>query len=235
MSRSAQSAESFLVQLGPGLRAGAEHQQANRLPAVAQRHHEHPHAAVLAAVGIAHHGTVAVVHLRFFAGRSFDHHARFRRGDSALLANEPLDAVVAPREAMVVYQILPDGHRVAATRQIQFDDFPVWLTRAGAGTAAGLPFRWRKIGRFFGRRVGGHLYGRFCRRGRIPAPTTRRPNRNPRRLQVAGGRFPPDACRLLNPPQRPAEPAQGNHLLFLFFAQDIAHIDGAYSPSGSMS
>ena len=52
----------------------------------------------------------------------------------------------------------------------------------------------------------------------------------PGRLQVPAGRFPPDARGLLNPPQRPAQPAQGNHLLFLFFAQDIAHVDGAYSP-----
>ena len=118
-----------------------------------------------------------------------------------------------------------------------FDDFPVRLARAGSRTAAGLLFRfWRwQIGRLFGRRVGGHLYGRFCRRGRIPAPTARRPHRNPRRLQVAAGRFPPDPRRSFNPPQRPAQPPQGNHLLFLFFAQDIAHVDGGYSPSGSMS
>ena len=59
------------MQLGPGLRAGAEHQKANRFPAVAQRQHEHPHAAVLAAVRVAHHGTVAIIHLRFFARLPF--------------------------------------------------------------------------------------------------------------------------------------------------------------------
>ena len=62
---------------------------------------------------------------------------------------------------------------------------------------------------------------------RIPPPTARRPDGNPRRLQVTGGRFPPDVRRLLNPPQRPAQPAQDNNLLFLFFAQNIAHVDGA--------
>ena len=102
-----------------------------------------------------------------------------------------------------------------------------WMSDSGP---AAVPLLAREIGRFFGRRVGGHLYGRFCRRGRIPAPPARRPDRNPRRLQVPGSRFPPDACGLLNPPQRPAQPAQGNYLLFLFFAQDIAHVDGAYSP-----
>ncbi len=180
--------------------------------------------------GIAHHGTVAVVHLRFFAGRGFNHHASFRRRDSAQLANEPLDAVVSPGEAVVVHQVLPDGHGVAATRQPQFDDFPVRLARAGSRTAARLPFRLghRGIGWLFRRRVGGHLYGRFCRRS--PAPTARWPERDPGRFEVSAGRFPPDTGGLLNPPQRPAEPAQGNHLLFLFFAQDIAHVDGAYIP-----
>jgi len=68
------------MQLGPGLRAGAEHQKANRLPAVAQRHHEHPHAAILAGVRIAHHRTFAVIDLRLFARGRFNHHPSFRRG-----------------------------------------------------------------------------------------------------------------------------------------------------------
>lgn len=34
----------------------------------------------------------------------------------------------------------------------------------------------------------------------------------------------------LNPPQRPSQPPQRDHLLFLLFAQDIAHADAGYSP-----
>ena len=45
---SAQSAKGLLVQFGPDLRTGTEHQQANRLAAVAQRQHKQPCAPVLA-------------------------------------------------------------------------------------------------------------------------------------------------------------------------------------------
>ena len=62
-----QPAEGLLMQLGPGLRAGSEHQEANRLAAVAERQHEQPHAAVLAAVRIADHGAGAVIDLGLFA------------------------------------------------------------------------------------------------------------------------------------------------------------------------
>jgi hypothetical protein len=34
----------------------------------------------------------------------------------------------------------------------------------------------------------------------------------------------------LNAPQRPSQPPQRYDLLFLFIAQDIAHIDGGYRP-----
>src|SRR6266852_751914 len=105
------------------------------------------------------------------------------------------------------------------------------LASTGRGAAARPKLGIRR--RFFRRRVGGHLYGRFCR---TSAPTTRWPERDSGRFEVSAGRFPADTGGSLNSPQRPAEPAQGNHLLFLFVAQDIAHIDGGYTlPSGSMS
>ena len=95
--RAAQPAKRFLVQLGPDARAGAEHQQANGFPAVAQRQHEQPRAPVLAGLRVAHHGTGAVIDLRFFARRGHDHHASFRRRRSAQLAYEALDAVYSRR------------------------------------------------------------------------------------------------------------------------------------------
>ena len=94
-------------------------------------------------------------------------------------------------------------------------------------------------------KVGGHLYGRFwtglCRlRGSVVtslagfagagcAPAARRPDGDARRLQISGRRLPANAGLLLDSPQRPAQPAQRDDLLFLFFVQDIAHIDGGYS------
>ena len=63
----AETAKGFLVELGPGLGTGAKHQQAYRLAAVAQRHHEQPSASVLATLLVAHHRTGAVVDLGFFA------------------------------------------------------------------------------------------------------------------------------------------------------------------------
>ena len=58
-----QPTEGLLMQLGPSLRAGLEHQEADRLAAVAESQHEQAHAAVLAAVRVAHHGAGAVIDL----------------------------------------------------------------------------------------------------------------------------------------------------------------------------
>ena len=110
----AQPAEGLLVQFGPGLRTGAEDQQANRFAAVAERQHEQPRAPVLAAVRIAHHRAGAVIDLRLFAGRGLDHRAGFRRLLAAQLADEALDALIAAGEAVDVDQVLPDRHGVAA-------------------------------------------------------------------------------------------------------------------------
>src|SRR5579863_3883204 len=49
----AQTAEGLLMQLGPHLRTGTEHQQANRLAAVPECQHEQPRPAVLAALRVA--------------------------------------------------------------------------------------------------------------------------------------------------------------------------------------
>ena len=81
---------------------------------------------------------------------------------------------------------------------------------------------------FAGCGVGGHLVGRFCRRS--PSPPAWRPHRDPGRSQISRRRFPTDAGALLNAPQRPSQPPQRDDLLFLFFVQDIAHIDGGYRP-----
>ena len=124
-----------------------------------------------------------------------------------------------------VHQILPDGHRVAAARQPQLDDFAVRLAGAGRRTAARLRSAWAQVDRWtFRAKVGGHLYGRFCRRP--PSPTSRRPHRDPAAFRYRAGSFPPNAGGLLNTPQRPSQPPQRNDLLFLFFAQDIHLTEG---------
>ena len=67
----------------------------------AQRHHEQPGAPVLAALGIAHHGTGTVIDLRLLASRGDDHDASFGRLRSAPLAHEALHALVAAAKAVL--------------------------------------------------------------------------------------------------------------------------------------
>ena len=64
---------------------------------------------------------------------------------------------------------------------------------------------------------------------RSASPSARQSHRNTGSLQIAADRFPADMYGLFNAPQRPAQPSQRDDLLSLFLAQDIAHIDGAYS------
>ena len=59
-----QSAESLLMEFGPGARAGMEAQQPDALAAEAERQHEQPRAPVLAGARIADHRAGAVIDLR---------------------------------------------------------------------------------------------------------------------------------------------------------------------------
>src|ERR1700689_5104120 len=94
------------------------------------------------------------------ARNGLNHHASLRRRRSTQLLDEALDALIAGGEAMAVHQVLPDRHRVPATRHPQLNRFPVRLRGAGRGTASWL---WLRGGPTGGLRakVGGHLYGRF--------------------------------------------------------------------------
>ena len=83
--------------------------------------------------------------------------------------------------------------------------------------------------------MAGFEFGRRGRRSPLwpVLPVARVPNRRApgprlRRFQIARRRLAPYAGFPLNPPERPAQPPQRHHLLFLLFAQDIAHVDGAY-------
>ena len=77
-------------------------------------------------------------------------------------------------------------------------------------------------GRFCHPRVGDHLIGRFW--WQLPSPASGRSQSDPGGLQVGSHRFATNAGIPLDSPQRPAQPPQGDDLLFLFFFQDVTHI-----------
>src|SRR5271165_1930080 len=63
----------------------------------------------------------------------------------------------------------------------------------------------QRNGRFCRPGVGDHFVGRFWF---APPPATGRTHRNPRRLQIRACGFTTDMGRLLDAPQRPAQPSQ---------------------------
>ena len=126
-----QPAEGLLMQLGPGLRAGLEHQEADRLAAVTESQHEQAHAAILAAVRVADHGAGTVINLGLLTDRSLDHRTGFLGRAAEQFAYEALDALIAAGEAASIDEILPDGHSVAAAGEPQFDSVAMHRTRTG--------------------------------------------------------------------------------------------------------
>ena len=139
---------------------------------------------------------------------------------------------------MVVYQVLPDGHRVAATRQAQFDDFPVRLAGAGSRTAARLPFRfWRRgIGWLFGPgSVATSMAGFAAVAGFRPQPPGRR-MRIPGRLQVTGWPF-PAGCAWPVRIRRSDQPSRPRAITCCFFSslKTLLTLTELIPPSGSMS
>ena len=84
------------------------------------------------------------------------------------LRDEAPDAGIPPGEAVVVDEVLPDRHRVAAPGDRRLDQLPVGLAGAGGGRPAGRRGPGRP-GVQAGRRaakVGGHLTGRIWLGGR---------------------------------------------------------------------
>jgi hypothetical protein len=98
-------------------------------------------------------------------------------------------------EAVVVDEIAPDRHRLAAPSDGECDQFAVGLARTGGRCS--LRVGWPQWGRRRARRrlgVGGHLFGRFWR----VAPPPGGPHGEPGGLEVAPGRLPPDSRRRVN-------------------------------------
>jgi hypothetical protein len=126
----AEPAEGLFVELGPSARARLEGEQADALAAVAQGEDEQARAAVLPRDRVPHHRTVAVVDLPFFARGGHDHGMRVGRLRAAQLAHEAPHAGVPGREAVLVDQVLPDRHGVAAAAEGQLDQLPIRLSQA---------------------------------------------------------------------------------------------------------
>ena len=128
-----------------------------------ERQDEEPRASVLARAAVADHRALAVVDLAFFAGRGRDDDARLGGRAAAQRHDEAADARVPRGEAVVVDQVLPDRHRVAAARQRLGDQLAIRLAgararrarRRGARRVGG--HRSHEMAGFAGTRVGGHL------------------------------------------------------------------------------
>jgi hypothetical protein len=61
--------------------------------------------------------------------------------------------------------------------------------------------------------------------GQIRGVSTAITHRNRRRLQIHARRLASNACGFLNPPERPAQSPQREHLVSLVVVQDVAHRD----------
>jgi len=111
--------------------------------------------------------------------------ARWARATTS--TSRPPDAGVPGGEAVIVDQVAPDHRGVAAAGHGTLDRLPAGHTGAGGRGALGarLPDRRAGLRRRGGRpRVGGHPYGRFCRR---VAPAPRRPHGEPGGLEEPVG------------------------------------------------
>ena len=143
-------------------------------------------------------------------------------------ADKAAHARIAPLEAMLVDEVLPDGHRVAAAAHSLHDQFAVRL--AGALRRGPARSHWTRHDDLGGHRVGGHR----ARGGRIWRWPLRRAtgalaHDHAGGLEVPTDRFAAHARRRLDAPQRPPQSPQRDHLLLFGLVQDVAH--GGKRPS----
>jgi hypothetical protein len=119
---------------------------------VAERQDEEPRTPVLPRVRVADHRAIAVIDLGFLARCRRDHDARLRRRRPAERHDKAAHARIASGEAVIVDEVLPDGHGVATSPERLDDQLSIRLART------------RRTARLLKRhRVGGHLHlgGRF--------------------------------------------------------------------------
>src|SRR6185503_10174526 len=79
---------------------------------------------------MADHRPVAVIDLRFFAGRGGDHDASLSCGALAQRHDEAPHAGIARGKAVAIDQVLPDRHGIPAARECLDDQLWVRLARA---------------------------------------------------------------------------------------------------------
>ena len=150
-----------------------DRQQPDGLARVAQRQDEEPRPPVLAGGAVTDHRSIAVVDLCFLPRGGGDDHPGLclyggllpEGGDEAPYTR------IARRKAVVIDQVLPDGHGVAPPANRLDDQLAIGLAGAlsrrstgvvpghGAGVGCG------RVGRGCRRRVGGHVR----RNGRMQA------------------------------------------------------------------
>ncbi len=73
-----------------------------------------------------------------FAGGRGDHHAGLGRGPAAQLPDEPSDTRIARGEAVIVDEVLPDGHGIPTQAHGVDNELAVGLARTRGRRA----FRW---------------------------------------------------------------------------------------------
>src|ERR1700738_5684025 len=89
-------------------------EQAHAFAAIAERQHEQPRPAILAALRITHHRTTAVVDLRFFSRGCQDDPCGFRATRAAQLLNKAFHGLIASAISLLRQQVPPDRLAVAA-------------------------------------------------------------------------------------------------------------------------
>jgi hypothetical protein len=159
-----QAPKRFFVEFRPAPRARLEREQPDALAAVALGEDEQARAPVLPGGRVPDHRPVAVVDLAFLARRGDDHRMGLGRPLAAQPPDEAPHAGVAGQEAVVIDEVLPDRHGVAAAAEGQLDQLAIRLARTGRRGPAGRRWPRREVDEL--RRdwpdVGGHLTGRIC-------------------------------------------------------------------------
>jgi len=82
-----------------------------------------------------HHRAGAVINLALLARGRHDHRVRLGRPLPTDGDDEAADAGVLGRKAMIVDEVAPDGHGVAAAVEGHLDQFAIRFARAGRGRA----------------------------------------------------------------------------------------------------
>src|SRR4029077_16475503 len=96
------------MQFRPGAYTRPPGEQAHAFAAIAERQHEQPRPAILAALRIPPPRTAAAVDLGFFSRRRDDDARCFPASRAAQLAHETLHRLIAPGKTVVRDQVLPD-------------------------------------------------------------------------------------------------------------------------------